>query len=152
MVMGDYRHDVFLGIPFEKEGTSDPSRKYDFFDSIAEEIASLGKTVFMPHRVVEDDWSAPRVNREVMGSLENSDLALMYLGIESTAVGMMIARAAMKELPAFYFFEHGKVIDHSRSMADAVWGNGWPDEITYRTETEAVQKIKSAVSEFYDNR
>ncbi len=144
--------DVVLAAPFEPEVENGCESKFSFYDEIGDAVRKLGKRIFMPHRELLLSWSVYKiynVANEIV--IPSSDIMLCYMGIESTAAEMMVAKAQLTGIPVVYFFE--KYLNRKVPvLANGDEPLGKVSIIKFDSDKDGIDKLVENLNRFYEIR
>lgn len=92
------RFDIVLACAFEE--CEQGAKNFGFYDKIGDIAKGYGRRIFLPHKNINPEWDASKtyevVNRIVV---PESDLMIAYLGVQSTAAGIMMMSAKAESVP-----------------------------------------------------
>lgn len=102
----DYRKrfDVVLACAFEPEEKG--NTKFELYNKIGKVVEGVGKRPFLPHTEINLE-GAPRDIYTIINQIviPTSDVVLCYLGLESTAGGIMLGSAIQNRIPIIFLYE-----------------------------------------------
>lgn len=156
-------HDVVLACAFEE--CERGNERFDLYDRIGKVVEGLGKRPFLPHREIGLDWVPGKVY-SIPNSIviPTSDVVLAYLGLPSTAAGIMLGSAVQNGIPIIYLFENERDFESLKVRMDTIsLGNGIVDigivdtrDHTDKLEYESVnigngklEKLEDCLKRFY---
>ena len=109
--------DVVLSCAFEPEENGDT--RFDLYNQIGDVVRSVGKRPYIPHREIDLKWPPEKVY-SIPNSIviPTSDVVLCYLGLSSTAAGIMLGSAIRNRIPIIYLIEKQGDFDLLKMRAD----------------------------------
>lgn len=109
--------DIFLSCPFESSEKG--NTKFAFYDKIGEVVRRIGKRPYLPHREINLQWPCEKIYT-IPNSIviPTSDVVLCYLGLPSTAAGIMLGSAVNNRIPIIYLFEKEEDFDSLKIRVD----------------------------------
>ncbi len=98
------KYDVVLACAFEPEEKG--HTKFKLYDRIGEIIEKIGKKPYLPHQELSLEWSQEKIY-SIPNSIviPTSDILLAYIGLNSSAAGVMIGSAINNKIPIVYLYE-----------------------------------------------
>lgn len=143
------KYDVVLACAFEPEEIFYSHRDLIdvliFYDNIGEIIQKIGKRPYLPHKEIDLGWDPSQmfsIPNEIV--IPSADLVIGYLGINSTAAGIMIGSAQMFGIPLIY-------LDHDNSNLEKDIGFKGLDYnlIEFSSEDDLLSKLELSLRKFY---
>lgn len=118
------QYDFFLAQDIDSK--KEVAKRIELYSLIEELCIKLGHLIFIPHRFTkfpgESGELCPEDTYDLLNGfmIPKSKLILCDLGINSTSVGTMMAKATFDKKPAIYFYERKTTPETEREAAYAI--------------------------------
>lgn len=133
--------NVVLACAFEPEENAE--QKFEFYDLIGETIRERGKNAFLPHREINLKWHPQMIYEKITAfAIPNSDLVIGYLGLESTATGIMLSHATECRKPVITLLEDELEMPLLRLPT-------LRETIKFSSNQDLTKKLKESLDNFY---
>jgi len=123
-------------------------KTFTFYDHVGDVIEKIGKKPYIPHKEIDFSWDCGKIY-----SISNSivmptcDAAVGYLGIPSTAAGIMIGRARTYVVPLIYLYNNESAL---REVLACSTNHISYDCIQYSDENDCLKKLETSLRSFYE--
>lgn len=136
--------DIVLAAPFESWERG--AEKFALYDKIEAIVKRLGKSIFLPHREIGTEWPPKKVYAVVNQIvIPTSELMIAYLGLQSTAVGQMLANATLDRLPVIGFCESEEMANvYDLDSRIRIW-----KKIVYEDEERGLRSLENMLGSVF---
>ncbi len=142
----DRRFDIVLAAAFEE--CEKGNEKFELYEKIAAVARRADRAIFLPHKEIEKDWKPEKVyavTNEIV--IPTSDLMIAYLGLQSTAAGIMMQRAAFNGVPIIAFCESRNLENfYEIRRTIGFWRN-----ISFEDEASGLKNLEKATGDFFSS-
>lgn len=160
------RYDVVLACAFEPceifQSRRELMEVFEFYEKIGGVIEKIDKRPYLPHKEINLEWD-PEMIYSVPNDIviPNADIVIGYLGINSTAAGIMLASAQIRRIPISYLYHDYNDIEKLKvgtydlfskkfSEEDMGFKNEVYDLIESKEEKELLEILELSLRKFYE--